>query len=82
MDWQIIYRPALPLTMYRELAAHLTQVEGIKTELFAPTDHRFDYAASQTGGIKVKAPENLLPQHLEIVEAILNHYGQFDRELL
>ncbi|MFN3359896.1 MAG: hypothetical protein ACK421_00450 [Pseudanabaenaceae cyanobacterium] len=74
MNWYVVYDPPLPLTMYRELAAHLTQIEGVKTELLPPHPDRFDYNASQVGGIKISLPT---PLPGELVQKILQYYGNF-----
>ncbi|MCA1903649.1 MAG: hypothetical protein CV045_02220 [Cyanobacteria bacterium M5B4] len=74
---QITYDPPLPLTMYRELAAHLGQLEGVTTELLPQTSDRFDYSASQIMGIRVQVPQGLPPRAAEILEQILHYYGSF-----
>jgi len=38
--------PGLPLAVYREVAAHLQQVEGVETGLLPQTAQRFDYTQS------------------------------------
>ncbi|MCS6958455.1 MAG: hypothetical protein RMK91_00175 [Pseudanabaenaceae cyanobacterium SKYGB_i_bin29] len=76
MNWQVIYDPPLPLTMYRELAAHLSQIEGVQVELLAPRTDRFDYNASQVGGINIVLPV-LPPLQEALLQKILHHYGNF-----
>jgi hypothetical protein len=74
MNRQIVYDPPLALTMYRELAAHLSQLEGVEVELLPQTASQFDYNASQIGGIKLE----LSPFHrAELLEQILVYYGTF-----
>ena len=73
MRSEILCYPNLPLAVYREIAAHLQQLDGVVTELLPPTDTEFDYAHSQVGGLRVNYPENLNPnQHLN---AIIDFYG-------
>ncbi|BFM39966.1 hypothetical protein [Synechocystis sp. LKSZ1] len=71
----LIY-PQLPLAVYREIAAHLRQVEGIATELLPQTATQFDYAQSQVGGLRLSYPTDLGPQGQQILEDIINYYGQ------
>lgn len=76
---QIIYDPPLPLTMYRELVAHLEQLTGVKTELMPQTTDRFHYGFSQIGGIHLQIPQTMAPREAELLEQILHHYGPFDQ---
>lgn len=41
----------MPLAVYREVAAHLRQVEGISVGLLPQTASEFDYTQSQVGGL-------------------------------
>ena len=75
---QVEYRlhsPRLPLAVYREVAAHLRQIEGVNTGLLPQTAQEFDYLQSQVGGVWIRynadAAEKCQPQ----VEAILTYYG-------
>lgn len=75
---QLEYRfhsPRLPLAVYREVAAHLRQIDGVNTGLLPQTSKEFDYLQSQTGGLwiryKVDDAERCQPQ----VETILTYYG-------
>ncbi len=79
MTRQIVYDPPLSLTMYRELAAHLRQIEGVEVQLLPQTSSQFDYHASQVGGIRVEIAS---PDRLELLDRILRYYGTFiQREL-
>jgi len=74
---RVIYTPELPLAMYRELATHLSQVEGILTELIWQNSSKFDYDASQISGMWLSYSHEL-PAHLDrLTQAILNHYGKW-----
>lgn len=75
---QVEYRlhsPYLPLAVYREVAAHLRQIDGVTTGLLPQTSQTFDYLQSQVGGLWIRysaaAAEICHPQ----VEAILTYYG-------
>jgi hypothetical protein len=52
----------MPLAVYRELQAHLEQLEGLTTELIPQTTSEFSYSRSQIGGIRL----NTLPQILDL----------------
>lgn|GEM_PF-716581 len=74
---RVSYTPELPLAMYRELATHLSQVEGILTELIWQNSSKFDYDASQISGMWLIYSHEL-PAHLDrLTQAILNHYGKW-----
>lgn len=68
--------PQLPLAVYREVAAHLRQVEGVAAELLPQTATRFDYAQSQVGGLRLSYPTDLAPQAQQILEEIIDYYSQ------
>lgn len=84
MPQQLITCATLPLAVYRELAAHLRQVEGIKTQLLEPQQQQFNYYQSQIGGLLIDYPVNFDRRDLQQVEDILNYYaqryGHLDRE--
>lgn len=71
---KIIYL-SLPLAVYRELAAHLEQIEGIKTELIPQTSEQFDYYQSQIGGLLIYFDPNLNSSFTQQIEKILNYYA-------
>lgn len=69
----------LPLAVYREMAAHLRQVEGVKTDLLPQTATNFDYLQSQVGGLKIVYPsESSIVKgccSIELkVKSIIRHY--------
>ena len=45
--------PKLPLAVYREIAAHLQQVEGVTVTLLPQQATQFDYELSQVGGLQI-----------------------------
>ncbi len=72
---KIIY-PRLPLAIYRELAAHLRQIEGVTTELISQQSQQFDYEQSQIDHLKIAYPSTLSPLEKQRLEEILNYYAQ------
>ena len=66
----------LPLAVYLELAAHIRQVQGVKTTLLENPHQDFNYLASQVGGLEISYPSMASHQEKTQVEKILNHYRQ------
>jgi len=69
----------LPLAVYREIAAHLRQVEGVKTDFLPQTATNFDYLQSQVGGLNIVYPSDSSIEQpsfsIEIkVKSIIRHY--------
>lgn len=65
----------MPLAVYREVAAHLRQVEGVDTGLLPQTSREFDYTKSQVGGLWISyQPEAGDISHRQ-TEEILAYYG-------
>ncbi len=67
--------PGLPLAVYREIAAHLRQVEGVETGLTSQDAQQFDYAQSQVGSLWIQYSENLDPVDQQLIETILTYYS-------
>ncbi|PSF38784.1 hypothetical protein C7H19_04600 [Aphanothece hegewaldii CCALA 016] len=67
---QIIY-PDLPLAIYREIATHLMQVNGVQTLLIPQDSKSFDYQQSQIKALVIQYHGKFKPQ----IEAILNFYA-------
>jgi hypothetical protein len=65
----------LPLAIYREVAAHLRQVEGVETGLTEQNSDHFDYHQSQVGSLWLQYPEDLDPAAQQQVEQILDYYS-------
>lgn len=63
----------LPLAVYREIAAHLSQLEGVKTDLTPETSKSFDYTASQIDRLEIQLADPA--QAEEKVEQILAYYS-------
>ncbi|MEY2985033.1 MAG: hypothetical protein RLZZ568_1650 [Cyanobacteriota bacterium] len=72
---EILCYQNLPLAVYREIAAHLQQVEGVVTELLPATERQFDYAHSQVGGLQMRVPEDLGIGDRQQITAIIEFYA-------
>ncbi len=68
--------PKLPLAVYKEVAAHLQQVKGIKTELIPQTSTSFDYNQSQIGGLNIEYSSECDANCYQKVDEILAYYGE------
>lgn len=68
--------PGLPLAVYREVAAHLCQVQGVETGLTAQCAPEFDYHQSQVGSLWIQHRPDLDPAEQQRIEEILAFYGQ------
>ena len=73
---QQICWPTLPLAVYREVAAHLRQVDGVSAELLPQTTKVFDYGLSQVGGLQLAWSEDLPGDSRARVSEILEYYRQ------
>ncbi|NMG59844.1 hypothetical protein E1H12_15295 [Geitlerinema sp. P-1104] len=67
--------PTLPLAVYREVVAHLRQVEGVAAGLLPQTAPNFDPKLSQVGGLWLELPDNAPVDHQNRLNAILQYYG-------
>lgn len=75
---QVEYRlhsPRLPLAVYREVAAHLRQINGVTTGLMPQTSSTFDYLQSQVGGVWIRYRADAADVCQPQIEAILTYYG-------
>lgn len=61
--------------MYKELATHLSQLEGVSTELIWQDRQDFSYDASQIAGINVTCSSQMLERSQALVSSILDRYG-------
>jgi hypothetical protein len=75
-----ITNPELPLAVYREIAAHLRQVEGVNTGLILRplegSSEEFDYAQSQIAALWIEHPQDIAEINLKTIESILDYYAQ------
>jgi hypothetical protein len=65
----------MPLSVYREVAAHLRQVSGVEVELLPQTAQQFDYTISQVGGLRINGDKVVGAEDKARVVEILNYYG-------
>jgi hypothetical protein len=70
-----IFCPELPLAVYREVAAHLRQVEGVEAELLPQESTQFDYRQSQVGGLSIRYDAAADANSRQRVTQILAYYG-------
>lgn len=66
--------PEIQLAIYRELAAHLQQVEGVKTGLVPQESRQFGYQQSQIGSLWIEYDARSSTASRERVEEILSYY--------
>lgn len=71
-----ISRADLPLAIYREVAAHLQQVQGMLVTLEPQRSPEFSYHLSQIGAMVLQYPENFPVGDRQKVERILTFYGE------
>ena len=67
--------PQLPLAVYREVAAHLRQVDGVNAGLELCSHADFNYDLSQIEQMWIEYPQTLPRQNLDRLEQILAYYG-------
>ena len=72
--------PKLPLAVYREVVAHLRQVDSVKAGLISrpisSSAEKFDYTKSQIEALWIEHPENLDRQSKQHIESILDYYAK------
>ncbi|NCR43759.1 MAG: hypothetical protein GPJ03_08825 [Microcystis aeruginosa G13-01] len=73
---QTIIYPRMPLAIYRELASHLEQVQGVETHLTPQQFQQFDYHQSQIGSLEINYTETFQESDRTLVTAILDYYAQ------
>ena len=73
---QTIIYPRMPLAIYRELASHLEQVQGVETDLTPQQFQQFDYHQSQIGSLEINYTETFQESDRTLVTAILDYYAQ------
>lgn len=66
--------PGLPLAVYREIAAHLQQVQGVDAGLTPQTSQKFDYNQSQVGNLWIDQADTCDLAGRERVKQILEYY--------
>ncbi|EAZ94163.1 hypothetical protein [Crocosphaera chwakensis] len=77
--------PHLSLAVYRELAAHLRQIEEVTIELIPQQSQHFSYDQSQIDHLEMGYPVNFPPLEKQRLADILNYYaevhGPYTREV-
>ena len=73
--------PRLPLAVYREVAAHLRQIAGVKTNLIMRSlEHdptaEFDYYQSQVAALEINYQTKIPTGDRERIAEILDYYAQ------
>ncbi|NEO27506.1 MAG: hypothetical protein F6K03_11585, partial [Kamptonema sp. SIO4C4] len=66
----------LPLVVYREIAAHLQQVESVTTRLLPQSFCQFSYQQSQIEALEVSGDRDLNPHYPQQVQAIIEFYAR------
>jgi hypothetical protein len=79
---RITYEPEIPLAMYRELAAHLEQINNVHVDLLASESTEFSYLGSQVGGLRLGTATQCTPETQELIQEILAHYGKYISETI
>jgi hypothetical protein len=64
----------LPLAVYREIAAHLRQVEGVDVDLIPQSSQQFDYNQSQIAGLDISWAANSTAGNRQRIHQILTYY--------
>jgi hypothetical protein len=65
----------LPLAVYREVAAHLRQVDCVETGLVQQRSTQFDYAQSQIDSLWIQYPDHVASTIAIRVQQILAYYS-------
>ena len=65
----------MPLAVYREVAAHLQQIAGIKVAFLTPIDRGFSYTESQLGGLEITGVDRLAAIDRLQIEQIFSYYA-------
>lgn len=66
----------MPLAVYRELVAHLRQIDSVQTGLLPAEAAPFEYGASQIGGLWLRYDDNVTQADRDQVRSILQYYTQ------
>lgn len=76
--------PSLPLAVYREIAAHLRQIDGVEVEVIPQSSSEFSYFQSQVEGLQLTYSPTLSSGEKQYCQEILNYYeqqyGQWQKE--
>ncbi|MFN6460438.1 MAG: hypothetical protein RMZ41_001140 [Nostoc sp. DedVER02] len=64
----------LPLAVYREIVAHLRQIEGVGVDLIPQSSQQFDYNQSQIDGLSISWAANSGLESRQRFNQILAYY--------
>lgn len=77
--------PSLPLAVYREIAAHLQQLDGLDVEIIPQSSSEFSYLKSQVEGLLLRYSSHFSPEEKQRCQEILAYYekchGRWERTL-
>lgn len=80
---EMIKIPSLSLAVYREIAAHLQQLDGVEVEIIPQSSTSFSYFKSQVEGLRLSYPSTLATGEKQRLQEILNYYekrhGQWEK---
>jgi hypothetical protein len=65
----------MPLAVYREVAAHLQQIEGIGVAFLEPIERKFSYLESQVGGLEIILPDRFSDRDRILLQRLLDYYA-------
>jgi len=68
--------PSLPLAIYREIAAHLRQLDGVTVEIIPQSSSEFSYFKSQVEGLRLSYSSTISSGEKQYCKEILNYYEQ------
>jgi hypothetical protein len=68
--------PSLPLAVYREIAAHLRQLDGVEVDIIPQSSQTFSYFQSQAEGLALHYSPDLTAEEKQRCQEILNYYEQ------
>lgn len=72
----IVHNHQLPLAVYREIAAHLQQIDGITVKFLVPNARAFNYTESQLGGLEIHGVERLTELDRSRFDRLLSYYAE------
>jgi hypothetical protein len=65
----------MPLAVYREVGAHLRQIEGLTVTCLQPIGRGFSYTESQLGGLEITGADRLTASAKIRVDSLLKYYA-------
>ncbi|NBD18935.1 MAG: hypothetical protein GVY04_23205 [Cyanobacteria bacterium] len=68
--------PSLPLAVYREIAAHLRQIDGVEVEILPQSSSEFSYFKSQVEALRLSYSSKISSEEKQYCQDILGYYEQ------